>query len=66
MAYTLKCFLELQDCIREYDCISCEVAKHYWSNLDERETDLENSSQESIVNAKQLSDFIALIRGAGA
>ena len=51
MADALKCFLEFIDCTKEYDCISCEIAKQYWSSIDRKEIDLDNTSQESIVNA---------------
>ena len=51
---TLKCFLEFIDCNREYDCLSCEIAKQYWSSLSEQDTDLENTSVESNVNVQGL------------
>jgi hypothetical protein len=33
MLSTSKCILELQDCILEYGCISCEISKQYWLNM---------------------------------
>lgn len=29
-----KCFLEFQDCAKDYDCISCNVSKDYWKSVD--------------------------------
>ena len=32
-SYSLKCIIELQDYIQDYDCISCEVSKKYWKAM---------------------------------
>lgn len=33
MELTLKCYMEFQDCVHEYDCTSCSVSKDYWSYI---------------------------------
>ena len=28
-----KCYLEFENCEKDYDCIQCEVARKYWASL---------------------------------